>query len=168
MARHRDALGRHSTNVYVDCLLGRPILAAAAFQATVLLIAEGLPKGMPPPIFKTATVLTVWLRQAARPYLTNSSEVFGAPGPTRTADLLVRSQTLYPAELRAHFLRDSTTFPGYHSRSWSGYFKGPGIDCLIAGGGLVSTLDRFAFHRPLDGRLEHGALRVELIDQLEL
>src|ERR1039457_1250774 len=26
----------------------------------------------------------------------------GAPGQSRTADLLVRSQTLYPAELRAH------------------------------------------------------------------
>ena len=26
----------------------------------------------------------------------------GAPGGTRTPDLLVRSQTLYPAELRAH------------------------------------------------------------------
>ena len=27
----------------------------------------------------------------------------GAPGEIRTPDLLVRSQTLYPAELRAHF-----------------------------------------------------------------
>jgi hypothetical protein len=27
---------------------------------------------------------------------------FGAPGRSRTSDLLVRSQTLYPAELRAH------------------------------------------------------------------
>jgi hypothetical protein len=26
----------------------------------------------------------------------------GAPGKTRTCDLLIRSQTLYPAELRAH------------------------------------------------------------------
>ena len=29
----------------------------------------------------------------------------GAPGEIRTPDLLVRSQTLYPAELRARFLR---------------------------------------------------------------
>ena len=29
----------------------------------------------------------------------------GAPGEIRTPDLLVRSQTLYPAELRAHFLK---------------------------------------------------------------
>lgn len=28
----------------------------------------------------------------------------GAPGEIRTPDLLVRSQTLYPTELRAHFL----------------------------------------------------------------
>jgi hypothetical protein len=28
--------------------------------------------------------------------------VFGAPGVIRTHGLLVRSQTLYPAELRAH------------------------------------------------------------------
>src|SRR2546423_1414838 len=31
-----------------------------------------------------------------------SREKSGAPGGTRTPDLLVRSQTLYPAELRAH------------------------------------------------------------------
>jgi hypothetical protein len=29
----------------------------------------------------------------------------GAPGGTRTPDLLVRSQTLYPTELRAHCVR---------------------------------------------------------------
>src|ERR1019366_327600 len=29
----------------------------------------------------------------------------GAPGQSRTADLLVRSQTLYPAELRAHTVK---------------------------------------------------------------
>ena len=31
----------------------------------------------------------------------NLNEVDGAPGMTRTCDLLVRSQTLYPTELRA-------------------------------------------------------------------
>ena len=30
---------------------------------------------------------------------------YGAPGRIRTSDLLVRSQTLYPAELRAHIAR---------------------------------------------------------------
>ena len=28
---------------------------------------------------------------------------FGAPGRARTCDLLIRSQTLYPTELRVHF-----------------------------------------------------------------
>jgi hypothetical protein len=28
--------------------------------------------------------------------------MYGAPGRIRTYDLLIRSQTLYPAELRAH------------------------------------------------------------------
>jgi hypothetical protein len=32
-------------------------------------------------------------------------ERYGAPGGIRTPDLLVRSQTLYPAELRAHSLK---------------------------------------------------------------
>jgi hypothetical protein len=32
----------------------------------------------------------------------DSREISGAPGGTRTPDLLVRSQTLYPTELRAH------------------------------------------------------------------
>ena len=35
---------------------------------------------------------------------------FGTPGGIRTPDLLVRSQTLYPAELRAHILHE----PFYH------------------------------------------------------
>src|ERR1043165_6308057 len=30
----------------------------------------------------------------------------GTPGPIRTADLLLRRQTLYPAELRAHMRRN--------------------------------------------------------------
>ena len=32
--------------------------------------------------------------------------MFGAPGRIRTSDPLVRSQVLYPAELRAHKLLD--------------------------------------------------------------
>ena len=32
------------------------------------------------------------------------SQAFGAPEGTRTPDLLIRSQTLYPAELPAHIL----------------------------------------------------------------
>jgi hypothetical protein len=45
----------------------------------------------------------------------------GAPGGIRTPDLLVRSQTLYPAELRAHCgimyyrLNELKNFPGSHS-----------------------------------------------------
>ena len=30
----------------------------------------------------------------------------GTPGPIRTGDLLIRSQILYPAELRAHKLKE--------------------------------------------------------------
>ena len=36
----------------------------------------------------------------------------GARGEIRTPDLLVRSQTLYPTELRAHALPPQTTKPG--------------------------------------------------------
>ncbi len=32
----------------------------------------------------------------------NNMELNGAPGEIRTPDLLIRSQSLYPAELRAH------------------------------------------------------------------
>ena len=35
---------------------------------------------------------------------------YGAPGRIRTCGLLVRSQTLYPTELRAHALRGWNTF----------------------------------------------------------
>ena len=34
--------------------------------------------------------------------LKNLKRLGGTPGPIRTADLLLRRQTLYPAELRAH------------------------------------------------------------------
>ncbi|SPE18343.1 conserved hypothetical protein [Candidatus Sulfotelmatomonas gaucii] len=32
-------------------------------------------------------------------------KLYGAPGEIRTPDLLIRSQSLYPAELRAHTRR---------------------------------------------------------------
>ena len=35
-------------------------------------------------------------------FLKGLEEMHGAPGESRTPDLLVRSQTLYPTELRAH------------------------------------------------------------------
>ena len=40
--------------------------------------------------------------------------IFGTPGAIRTRDLLLRRQTLYPAELRAHkeTLLDSKPIPG--------------------------------------------------------
>src|ERR1039457_1111409 len=40
----------------------------------------------------------------------------GAPGLTRTADLLVRSQTLYPTELRALAEEDFLTVPDCGAR----------------------------------------------------
>jgi hypothetical protein len=33
------------------------------------------------------------------------SALYGAPGGIRTPDLLVRSQSLYPTELLAHFIK---------------------------------------------------------------
>jgi hypothetical protein len=43
-------------------------------------------------------------------------EFNGAPGEIRTPDLLIRSQSLYPAELRAHM-------SGLHGEaSWNGPF----------------------------------------------
>jgi hypothetical protein len=41
----------------------------------------------------------------------------GAPGPIRTADLLVRSQTLYPTELRAQCRQDTSNVPDRARRS---------------------------------------------------
>ena len=41
----------------------------------------------------------------------------GTPGGIRTPDLLVRSQTLYPAELRAH--NHIATLTVYHNRGKS-------------------------------------------------
>ena len=36
--------------------------------------------------------------------------LFGAPEGTRTPDLLIRSQALYPAELRAHIVGRTTLY----------------------------------------------------------
>ncbi len=38
------------------------------------------------------------------------SPLYGAPDRSRTHNLLIRSQTLYPIELRAHFISKSTFF----------------------------------------------------------
>lgn len=37
---------------------------------------------------------------------------FGGPGRIRTCDLLIRSQTLYPAELRSHDLTNDIIYAG--------------------------------------------------------
>ena len=38
-------------------------------------------------------------------YIFNAFNVSGAPGTIRTCDPLIRSQVLYPAELRVHEMR---------------------------------------------------------------
>ena len=45
-------------------------------------------------------------------------EKAGTPDRTRTCDLLIRSQTLYPAELRAHWLKVFFIMPEFN-----GFFK---------------------------------------------
>jgi hypothetical protein len=55
---------------------------------------------------ESSAVLTIRVFWAASRYLMRLQTVDfkSAPGKTRTCDLLIRSQTLYPAELRAHIL----------------------------------------------------------------
>ena len=43
-------------------------------------------------------------------YINEVHEKSGAPGEIRTPGLLVRSQTLYPAELRAHKFYNTTAY----------------------------------------------------------
>ena len=55
----------------------------------------------------------LWLRiltdlQPTKKAPTRGAFSVGEPGGIRTHDLLIRSQTLYPAELRAHMLFDSS------------------------------------------------------------
>ena len=44
--------------------------------------------------------------------------MIGAPGEIRTPDLLVRSQALYPTELRAHCLAPETGSVSRRGRAW--------------------------------------------------
>jgi hypothetical protein len=48
------------------------------------------------------------LEQTSAESKVTDTEWSGAPGRTRTSDPLVRSQMLYPAELRAHKKQDDT------------------------------------------------------------
>ena len=47
-------------------------------------------------------ILAIKKGQAIKPNPLIFNTLFGAPGAIRTPDPLVRSQVLYPAELRAH------------------------------------------------------------------
>ena len=47
-------------------------------------------------------IARTWSQKQKSPAANCEAFLYGAPGRSRTSDLLVRSQTLYPAELRAH------------------------------------------------------------------
>src|ERR1051325_11354374 len=59
----------------------------------------GISGGKPP--FLTCTFLTS-SRSFRECVISRANKRFGAPGRARTCDLLIRSQTLYPTELRVH------------------------------------------------------------------
>ena len=75
---------------------------------------HGSPKGCPGSVRHSKLEMTDWyMRDIPQSVRTAVEEMdaeisfkrsCGTPGPIRTADLLLRRQTLYPAELRAHFL----------------------------------------------------------------
>ena len=46
-----------------------------------------------------------WGKRKVPAFVSKAGTYYGEPGGIRTHDLLIRSQTLYPAELRAHMLR---------------------------------------------------------------
>src|ERR1700683_608746 len=56
-----------------------------------------------------------------RLYQSNFIRLNGAPGEIRTPDLLIRSQSLYPAELRAHMrgLQDEAAWTYSDYQGWS-------------------------------------------------
>ena len=63
-----------------------------------------------------------------QPFREDHGQSFGEPGGIRTHDLLIRSQTLYPAELRAHGhrfrqLNQDTTSNGICQAPLTTFFK---------------------------------------------
>ena len=62
----------------------------------------------PTPFFKGRLVSNPSVHKTNQPPSEWGADLFGEPGGIRTHDLLIRSQTLYPAELRAHMLFDSS------------------------------------------------------------
>ena len=80
----------------------RPSVGRKSQQYTVLLLCRALPR------FTWCALPFVVRVPSARKKTTNTLMgigCFGAPEGTRTPDLLVRSQTLYPAELLAQIGR---------------------------------------------------------------
>src|SRR2546421_10122965 len=65
----------------------------------------------------------------------------GAPGKTRTCDLLVRSQTLYPTELRAHLKKVNSAI---HCRGCQGAETAM-MPVKIAGRAGISTKRRMLY-----------------------
>ena len=53
-------------------------------------------------LIKAADDLLRYEKKSSAPSYQDDSELFGVAGGIRTRDLLVRSQTLYPAELQPH------------------------------------------------------------------
>ena len=53
-------------------------------------------------IFCFASVQLIGLQKKSSCFVSKHEDFVGEPGGIRTHDLLIRSQTLYPAELRAH------------------------------------------------------------------
>jgi hypothetical protein len=70
---------------------------AMSFETSAPVLVIGCHLGM-----RNGEILGLLWDQAGRLNLIRLHKLSGAPGETRTPGLLVRSQPLYPAELRAH------------------------------------------------------------------
>ena len=93
-ARLPTSAYRRGRSTTIACRSARTVIARA-LRATTLIGIQMLPKNFPVPILRangkpvTSILLLYFIR------------LFGAPGEIRTPDPLVRSQVLYPTELRA-------------------------------------------------------------------
>ena len=86
-------LARPERLIRIGSSRSSPLRGACGVQNRCAVLSNGSPPGC---------IVRSLRAKTERPLTRRGLSVFGAPGEIRTPDRLVRSQVLYPAELRAH------------------------------------------------------------------
>ncbi len=94
---------------------------------------------------------------------------YGAPERSRTHNLLIRSQTLYPIELRAHYLYCKKTWcRGPESNRYGSHLPQDFKSCASASSATPATLERKTGFEPATPTLARWCSTTELLPRYEI